>query len=119
LVFLVNDTLVKVNAGIAYPAAQGGTATYCAGIINYLSGKNMKFGLIGNFDSYEKEMVLKKINASSNFKFLFNLFCLFSQRRFLRHGILYFQRPDHLAFSVLSSARKVLHLHGQSYSNIQ
>lgn len=115
----MNDTTVDLVSGKANPAAQGGTATYCAGFINFLLSENLNFGLIGNFNSDDETLVVRKIHEPANLKFLIRLMWLFLSTRFSRNDILYFQRPDHLAVSIFCPAAKVVHFHGSMRSTMK
>lgn len=73
---------------------------------------------MGNFNCSESDTFLHQIKARSNLAFLAGLAAFFIKKRLSAHDLLYFQRPDHLAFSFFSPARKVLHLHGPVRSTI-
>jgi glycosyltransferase involved in cell wall biosynthesis len=112
MLFLINDTEVSLNGNSAVSTSQGGTSAFVAGFINHLISKKVNFGLLGNFNCSEPDTFLHQIKARSNLAFLAGLLVFFIKKRLSACDLLYFQRPDHLAFSLFSPAAKVLHLHG-------
>ena len=118
MLYIINDTSIKI-LDKAYSNSQGGTSAFLAGFINYFLSNKIVFGLIGNF---EVENNLKKntyfSNPSTNLLFLGYLLKLFLYKKFNQKDILYFQRPDHLACSLFSKKKRILHLHGQPRTTI-
>ena len=117
MLYIVNDTRIKIFEE-SQPDSQGGSAAYCAGLINHLLHSHIDFGLIGNFNIPDNRPNAHISHPSTNRSFLAFLFRLFLVNKFRQNDIFYFQRPDHLACAVFTKAVKVLHLHGQQRTNI-
>lgn len=116
--FLINDTAIEFSGVKASNVSLGGTSAFLSGFINYIFVQKIEFYFIGNFKSDNISKTFGYIPSRSNFFFLIGLLKTFTTKRFFSHDILYFQRPDHLAFSLFSPARKVLHLHGPIRNSI-
>lgn len=118
MLYIVNDSEISLTASHVYATSQGGTSAFLAGFINHLIANQQNFGLIGNFNCSESNTFLHHIKPRSNLAFLSGLLAFFIKKGLFAYDLLYFQRPDHLAFSFFSPARKVLHLHGPVRSTI-
>jgi glycosyltransferase involved in cell wall biosynthesis len=118
VLYVINDTEVSLSGKSAVSTSQGGTSAFVAGFINHLISSKVKFVLLGNFNCSGPDTFLHQIKARSNLAFLAGLLAFFIKKRLSANDLLYFQRPDHLAFSFFSPAVKVMHLHGPVRSTI-
>jgi glycosyltransferase involved in cell wall biosynthesis len=112
MLYLIHDTAIKILVNNAIPVSQGGSSSFVAGFINHLFGKQIPFGLIGNFGAEGVNIKCFPFHSGSNLGFLFKLTLFFLTRKFSKSDILYFHRPDHLALAWLYASKKILHLHG-------
>lgn len=118
MLYLINDTAVRIQNKNAVAVSQGGSSSYLAGFINQLLVNQISFGLIGNFIAKGSNIKCSLFKAGSNSSFLLRLTFFFLYKRFSKKDILYFHRPDHLALAWHISSKKVLHLHGQPHTTI-
>lgn len=118
MLYLVNDTAVKILNNNAVSISLGGSSTFVVGFIYHLLGNQIPFGLIGNFGAEGGNTKCFPFQAGSNLGFLLRLAIFFVTKRFSKSDMFYFHRPDHLAFAWYCSSKKVLHLHGQPHTTI-
>ena len=117
---IINDTPVRFSDFTDLKYLQGGTSSFLTGFLRYLLQRNRNAKLIGNFQNYhDSSFQIVPVLAKSNISFLVKLayYFVFSSEK-VKYGLFYCQRPDHLAITLISKGKHVVHLHGQPYTTM-